>query len=267
MILPHQSVHTRVMGILNVTPDSFSDGGRFQTPADAIRRAYRLIEEGADAIDVGAESTRPGHMAVTWQEEWKRLQPVLQELSRNMDIFISVDTSKVEIATRALEYGVSMINDVSGLLLDPDILKVVAQAQCDYVWMHNRRTTPQGNGLLELIDETKYGIATALEAGIEPSKLWIDPGIGFAKTHHQNLLALRTLPEYCQLGYKVLLGASRKRVTKSRLELPVEERLEPSLAIVSLGVLSGVSAVRVHDVRSTVKTCRMVEEIIDAKTI
>lgn len=257
------SVHrTKVMGIVNVTPDSFFDGGNYLDPSFAIKHAYRIIEEGADILDIGGESTRPGHQPVPWQEEWGRIQPVLEELTKHTSVLVSVDTTKARVADKVLNLGVSIINDIWGGLADVDMLPLIAQAGCTYIWMHNRPEPPVRHGFEVLLQETQAGIEACLSAGIKPSHIWIDPGVGFGKTHLQNLVVLRRLPEYCALGYPVLLGTSRKRVVGHTLGLPVDERLEGSLATVSLGVVSGVAAVRVHDVKESVRTCRMMEAIL-----
>jgi dihydropteroate synthase len=254
---------TLVMGIVNVTPDSFSDGGCYFRPSDAIRHAYQLIEEGADIIDVGAESTRPGATVVSADEEWRRLEPVLVELTKHTSVVISVDTYKANVADRALSLGVHMINDVWGGLADPDMARVVRDSGCDYIWMHNRHTPAPHDAFGTLVRETKAGIERFLEAGVKKEKLWIDPGIGFGKTYEQNLSILKRLEEYCQFEFPVLLGTSRKSVIGNTLGLPPSERLEGSLATVAVGVWAGVRAVRVHDVKSTVRVCRMVEAIRD----
>ncbi|WP_245631807.1 dihydropteroate synthase [Alicyclobacillus ferrooxydans] len=256
---------TLVMGIVNVTPDSFSDGGSFANPAAAISHAYQLIEDGADILDIGGESTRPGHQPVPWDEEWARVLPVLKELTTNCKIPISLDTTKARVADKAIRLGVTIINDIWGGQADPDMLPLAADAKCTYVWMHNRHEPVSSEGFTNLMQETMQGIEQCLGAGIDKARLWLDPGIGFGKTHVQNLTALRRLPEYCALGYPVLLGTSRKRVVGRTLDLPVSERLEGSLATVSYGVMSGIDVVRVHDVKETVRTCRMIEAILGAE--
>ncbi|QSO50586.1 dihydropteroate synthase [Alicyclobacillus curvatus] len=260
----HLVNRTKVMGIVNVTPDSFSDGGNYLEAKSAIVHAYKLIEEGADILDVGGESTRPGHQAVPWDEEWRRLQPVLEELTRHTAVPVSVDTTKARVAHKALNLGVSIINDIWGGLVDSDMLPLVADAGCTYVWMHNRHEPAHAHGFDVLLEETKAGIEACLAAGIKSHHIWIDPGVGFGKTHQQNLMVLRRLPEYCAFPYPVLLGTSRKRVIGQTLDLPIDERLEGSLATVSQGVASGVHAVRVHDVKESARTCRMMEAILGA---
>ncbi len=255
---------TRVMGIVNVTPDSFSDGGLAYQVSDAVARAVRLMEDGADIIDVGGESTRPGATEVTAEEEWARLRPVLHELCQVLHLPVSVDTYRAQTAARALELGAIVINDVWGGLADPDMFRVVAEASCTYVWMHNRHE-PAADVFAALLEETYRGVELALAAGVRADRLWIDPGIGFGKTLQDNLVVLRRLSEYCALPYPVLLGTSRKRVIGETLGVEVGDRLEGSLTTVALGVWAGVQAVRVHDVKQSVRTCRMAEAIRDAE--
>lgn len=254
---------TRVMGILNLTPDSFSDGGLVDSPEAAIRRALAMVEQGADWVDVGAESTRPGADRVGIEDEWARLEPVLTRLTRTCQVPISVDTYKGEVARRALTLGVQMINDVWGGMHDDTMLPVVSEAQVAYVWMHNRKAPATEDVVATVMEETEQGIARCLAAGIAPDRLWIDPGIGFAKTPEQNLDVLRALNRYCALGYPVLLGASRKRFIGRILGGEPTQRLEGSLAVAAWGVLAGVRCIRVHDVAETVKVCRMLEAIRD----
>lgn len=255
---------TLVMGIVNVTPDSFSDGGRFLEPSRALEHALGLVSEGADILDIGAESTRPGHTPVNSEDEWSRLQPLLSEIGAHTSVPISIDTYKASTARRAVEAGASIVNDVWGGLADPEILAVAAEANCTYIWMHNRPSPAAEDGFRVLLDETKAGIERCLQAGIAKEKLWIDPGIGFGKTHAQNLEVLRRLDEYVALGYPVLVGASRKRVVGMTVGGAPADRLEGSLAIAAFAAEHGARIVRVHDVAATVKTCRMIEAICHA---
>ncbi|WP_067933518.1 dihydropteroate synthase [Alicyclobacillus kakegawensis] len=254
----------QVMGIVNVTPDSFSDGGRYYEVKQALQHAYRLLEAGADILDIGGESTRPGHTPVDADEEWRRIEPVLRELAQHTDATLSVDTYKSVTAQRALDAGVHIINDVWGGLADEGMLRTVAAAGCTYIWMHNRQEPAAADPFATLLTDTQRGVERCLEAGIRPEKLWLDPGIGFGKTYEHNLSVLRRLPEYCRLGYPVLLGTSRKRFIGRTLDKDVDSRLVGSLATVSWGVMAGVRAVRVHDVAETVETCRMLEAILAA---
>lgn len=252
------------MGIVNVTPDSFSDGGKYAAASMAIDHAYRLIEEGADILDIGAESTRPQFQAVAHEEEWQRLKPVLTELCRNSPVPISVDTYKARTAAAALDLGVTIINDIWGGLADKDMLRTVASSTCNYIWMHNRAEAVASGVFETLIQETKLGVDRCLTSGIEPSRLWIDPGVGFGKTPAQNLIVMKRLQEYCDLGFPVLLGTSRKRFIGMVVGGEPADRLEGTLATVCLGISAGVHAVRVHDVGACVKACRMTEAILYA---
>lgn len=257
----YNSLKTKVMGIVNVTPDSFSDGGKYFNAKSAIKHAYQLIEEGVDILDIGAESTKPGASSITAQEEWKRLRPVLNELCKNSPVPISIDTYKSETAARSLESGAHIINDIWGGLWDQDMLKVVADAGCIYIWTHNREEPVILEPYNHLVEETHRGIEKCLEAGIKTENLMIDPGIGFGKTYEHDLLILNRLKDYCQIGYPVLLGTSRKSLIGNTLHVPTYERIEGSLATAALGVWMGVEALRVHDVQATVRCCRMIEAI------
>lgn len=250
------------MGIVNVTPDSFSDGGRWFDPQRAIHHALQLIDEGADVLDIGAESTRPNGAAVDEAEEWRRLEPVFDGICSQVSAPVSVDTYKTSIAKRALDMGASIINDVWGGLANPGMLELVAAAQCTYIWMHNRRAPTEGDAVGVLLEETEAAIQRCTAAGIDRQRLWLDPGIGFGKTYEQNLQVLHAMPRFCRLGVPVLLATSRKSVIGNTLGLPPDERLEGSLATVALGIEAGVRAVRVHDVQETVRACRMVEAIL-----
>ncbi|RIV18395.1 dihydropteroate synthase [Alicyclobacillaceae bacterium I2511] len=256
---------TLVMGIVNVTPDSFSDGGRYFSTAAAVQHALQLIDQGADILDIGGESTRPGSQVVGWQEEWQRIGPVLKELSGHCSVPISVDTYHAHTAAAALEQGATCINDVWGGMADPDMYRVVQAARCTYIWMHNRTTPALVDPVATLLQETEVGIERCLAAGVAPEQLWIDPGIGFGKTFSDNIAVLHHLREYCAIGYPVLLGTSRKRFIGRLLEdaLPTE-RLEGSLATAVLGAAAGVAAVRVHDVVAVVKALKVTDAIVYA---
>jgi dihydropteroate synthase len=254
---------TLVMGIVNVTPDSFSDGGRYFDPERAVHHALKLIEQGADVLDIGAESTRPSASTVDEAEEWRRLEPVLEGICSQVSVPVSVDTYKASVAKRALDAGATIINDIWGGLADPEMLKVAAESDCTYIWMHNRRQPAEQDAVDVLLDEATAAIFRCEEAGIKRDRLWIDPGIGFGKTYQQNLQVLQALPRFCSLGAPVLLATSRKSVIGNTLNLPPEERLEGSLATVVLGIQAGVRAVRVHDVEATVRACRMAEAILN----
>ncbi len=269
---------TLVMGILNVTPDSFSDGGKFLDVAAAVEHAKRMVEEGADIIDIGGESTRlqanpatylPPELAGKWhwsplpvEEELRRVLPVLERLLAEVKVPISVDTYKAETARAVLEAGAHMINDVWGLQFDPRLAEVVAAYDVPVVVMHNQNHTHYNDLLGDIIAYLRKSIEIASRAGIKPERIIVDPGIGFGKTLEQNLEVLRRLEELKTLGKPILLGTSRKSVIGKVLGLPVEERLEGTAATVAWGVAKGASIVRVHDVKEMVRVVRMVDAIM-----
>jgi dihydropteroate synthase len=253
---------TLVMGILNVTPDSFSDGGLYLEPEQAIRRAEEMVEEGADIIDVGAVSTRPGHTPVPPEEEWRRLAPVLEELVKRVSVPVSVDTWRAATARAALEAGVHMINDQWALAADPELARVVAGYQVPVVLMHNQDHRHYEDLMGDIIGFLRRGIEAAEEAGVPPEKIIVDPGIGFGKDTEQNLEVLHRLGELKSLGRPILLGTSRKSVIGNVLGLPVGERLEGTAATVALGIAQGADIVRVHDVKAMVRVARMADAIV-----
>ena len=257
------------MGVVNVTPDSFSDDGLARDPRRAVDLALRMEAEGADIIDIGAESTRPagrvyggGAQLVPAGEELARLMPVLTDVVARVRVPVSVDTYKAEVARQAVEAGASMINDVWGGQADPQVVDVAARTGVPIVLMHN-----QSNYRYEdLLGEIRQGLERAVElavcAGVSRSKIVLDPGIGFGKTADHNLEVLRRLPEVCALGYPVLVGTSRKSTIGRVLNLPVEERLEGTAATVALSIAGGADIVRVHDVRQMVRVARMSDAIV-----
>lgn len=255
----------RIMGILNVTPDSFSDGGQFQQIDRALRRAEEMVAEGADLIDVGGESTRPGAALVSVEEELDRIIPVIVALHERLDIPLSVDTSKAPVAAIALESGAAWVNDVSGLSFDASMASVVAARGGGLFLMHTRGTpaemqqqTHYNDIVTEVISELKAAIATALAAGIPAQRLAIDPGIGFAKDLSGNLELLRRLDEFKVLNLPILLGTSRKSFIGKVLQQPQPiDRLYGTLATVALGVAKGAMLLRVHDVRAARETALM----------
>lgn len=258
---------TFVMGIINITPDSFSgEGIALGRPSgwvkSAMRQAEQFLEDGADLLDVGGESTRPGGQAVDEAEELKRVIPVLRELSQSSTLPISVDTQKAKVAAKALEAGADIINDIWGLQGDPDMAKVAADYQAPVIVMHNRSNCEYRDLMGELIAFLEKSLEIAEHYGIAREKVWMDPGIGFGKTREQNLEVLRRLDELKVLGCPIMLGTSRKSIIGMTLNLPVEERLEGTAATVALGVAKGADVVRVHDVRAMVRTSRMADAII-----
>ncbi|MDN5326338.1 MAG: dihydropteroate synthase [Moorella sp. (in: firmicutes)] len=256
---------TLVMGIVNVTPDSFSDGGRFYDPGAAVEHAHQLVAEGADIIDVGGESTRPGHEQVSAEEEWRRLEPVLARLTREIKVPISVDTYKAGTARRALEMGVDIINDIWGFRADPEMARVCGQYRAAVVLMHNQHGTSYRDLMFDILTFLRQGIRMAEDNGVPPEKIIVDPGIGFGKDLDQNLEVMGRLEEFKVLGKPVLLGTSRKSMIGKTLDLPVDQRLEGTAATVALGIARGVDIVRVHDVRAMVRVARMTDAIIRRK--
>ncbi len=262
------SRRTCVMGILNVTPDSFSDGGRFADSTTAIERALRLAADGADIIDIGGESTRPGAAAITAEEEKQRVLPVIEALAGRLTIPISVDTYKADIARAALDAGAALVNDVSGFSFDPAMADLVAERGVPVVLMHikgtprNMQKNPEYVSVMgEISDYLRTQADVALAAGITADKIIIDPGIGFGKTAEHNLEIIRRLRELTALGYPVLLGPSRKAFIGKILGTEVDQRLEGTAAAVSAAVLNGAAIVRVHDVKEMGRVVKVADAI------
>ena len=260
---------TYIMGILNTTPDSFSDGGTLMTVDAAVEHAWRLVEEGAVIIDIGGESTRPGSAPTPTEDEIRRVVPVIEALGKGFPVPISVDTYKSEVAEAALAAGAHMINDISALAIDPRLGEVVAEAKVPIVLMHmkGRPKDMQENPYYESVVSEVAGflrasVARAKEYGIPDENILIDPGIGFGKTCAHNLELLRRLKELRSLGYPILLGTSRKAFIGRTLGLPVEDRVEGTGATVALAVASGVDIVRVHDVKYMARVAKMADAIV-----
>ncbi len=253
------SVH--VMGILNVTPDSFSDGGRYTAVYPALKRVEKMIEEGADVIDVGGESTRPGYQKISDEEEISRTAGIIAEIKKNFDIPVSIDTYKSKVALAALQAGADLVNDIWGLKYDSKLAGVITEFGAACCLMHNRNHTEYEDFMGEMKADLKESLEIAHKAGIADEKIILDPGIGFGKTYEQNLQAICKLGELRELGYPILLGASRKSVIGLTLNLPVEERLEGTLATTVLGVSAGCSFVRVHDVLENKRVIQMAEAV------
>jgi len=247
-----------VMGILNVTPDSFSDGGRWLERDAALRQAAKMAAEGAAIIDIGGESTRPGHRPVGAEEEAARVLPVIAAVKRETGLPVSVDTYRHETARLALEAGADMINDIWGLRYDGgEMARLIAQSGAACCLMHNRKSAEYRDFMPELLEDLRGTLDLAAAAGIARERIILDPGIGFAKSCEQNLTAMHRLDELAALGCPVLLAASRKSVIGLSLGLPVEERLEGTLATTAIGVLQGATFVRVHDVKENLRAARM----------
>ena len=251
-----------IMGILNVTPDSFSDGGMWTSLDNALRHAEQMVEEGVDIIDVGGESTRPGYTMISDQEEIDRTAPVIESLCGHFDIPVSTDTYKSAVAESAIRAGAHMVNDIWGLKHDPNMASLISRTGAVCCLMHNRDNMEYSDFMSDMINDLTVSTVLAKEAGISADKVILDPGIGFAKTHQMNLEAINRLDMIKKLGYPVLLGASRKSVVGLTLDLPVTERLEGSLAVAVIGIIRGCSFLRVHDVKETRRVLKMTEAIL-----
>lgn len=256
---------TLIMGILNVTPDSFSDGGKYNDPERAVRHALQMIADGADLIDLGGESTRPGHQPVSEQEELERVVPVVEALHREAPhIPISVDTYKSRVAREALKAGAHIINDVWGFKADPRMAAVAAEFDCPAILMHNRDNRDYADLLRDVADDLLESVSLARAAGVKEERIILDPGIGFAKDYNENLLVMRNLDRLMDLGYPLLLGTSRKKFIRTALDLPTEEVVFGTAATVALGIAQGCQIVRVHDVKEIKRTALMCDAIMYA---
>lgn len=269
------SSKTHVMGILNITPDSFSDGGLFYEPERALEHALKMVEDGADIVDIGGESTRPGSEPVPEEEEIRRVVPVIKRLSAQIKVPISIDTYKSRVARAAIEAGASIVNDISGLRFDPEMKKVVAEYKVPVVIMHIKGTpktmqlNPTYEALIpEIMDYLREGIMIAKEAGIPEELIIIDPGIGFGKTFEHNLEIINNLREFTYLERPILVGPSRKAfIGKILGDVPPLMRLEGTLAAVAISAYNGANIVRVHDVPETVKVLKVVDAIRKEKIL
>ncbi len=250
---------TIIMGILNVTPDSFSDGGKYDAVEAAVDHAKKMVADGAKIIDVGGESTRPGHAAVSLEEELSRVIPVIQALLRELDVAISIDTYKAKVAEAAIQAGAHIINDVWGAKREPAIAEVAARLGVPILLMHNRENTDYSDFWPDVRKDLEESVRIAKDAGVPNHHIWLDPGIGFAKTTGQNILMMQHLENLVEMGYPVLLATSRKTMIGKVLNLPVEERLEGTAATVSFGMMHGCHMMRVHDVKEIARTVRMMD--------
>ena len=256
--------HTYVMGILNMTPDSFSDGGKYNTIDQALYHAQTMIDEGADILDIGGESTRPGHTPISTDEEIYRISPAIEKIKSSFDVPISVDTYKSEVACAAIAAGADMVNDIWGLKYDPEMAGVIAKKNIICCLMHNRKEAVYKNYMEEVLWDLEETIDIAHRAGIGDEKIILDPGVGFGKTYENNLEIIDKLEMLHSLGYPILLGASRKSVIGLTLDLPPDERVEGTLVTSIYAVLKGAMFVRVHDVKENVRAIKMAEAIRDS---
>lgn len=254
--------HVYIMGILNVTPDSFSDGGKFNTMDQAMAQVEKMIAQGADLIDVGGESRRPGHQQITEEEEIERVVPVIQKIKETFDIPVSIDTYKSKVAKAALDAGADMLNDIWGFLYDEKMAELAATYDVPVCLMHNRNNTEYGDFVRDVVEDLKKCLAVAEKHGVKKENIILDPGVGFGKTYEQNLAIINHLEALCDMGYPVLLATSRKSVIGLTLDLPVTEREEGTIATSVMGAMKGCDFVRVHDVQANARALKMTEAIL-----
>lgn len=256
---------TQIMGILNVTPDSFSDGGKYNDIDRAMIQCDKMVKEGATIIDVGGESTRPGFIKVEAADEIDRVIPVVEKIKFNFDVAVSLDTYKGEVAKAGIEAGIDIVNDIWGLQYDDIMSKVVAEADVKYCMMHNLKEPNENWTMDDFMNSFKSDLDRAYKANISKDKIIYDPGIGFAKSQEQNLMIMANLARLNDLGLPILLGASRKSVINYVCDLPVDQRLEGTLATTACAVMAGCDYVRVHDVAENYRFIQMFEGIMERK--
>jgi dihydropteroate synthase len=253
---------TLIMGILNVTPDSFSDGGRYHAVEAAVERAKEMAAEGADIVDIGGESTRPGHEAVSAEEELRRIVPVIRAVREAVKLPISVDTYKAETARLAMEAGAHILNDIWGFKHDPFMAAVAAEYGCPVILMHNRAQRDYADFVPNVLEDLLTSAAKARSAGVAEENVWLDPGIGFAKDYDENVELMGQLDRVVRLGYPVLLGTSRKNFIRRTLDVTVDDAIEGTAATVSVGITQGCQIVRVHDVKQMKRVAAMTDAIV-----
>ncbi|CAI9389661.1 dihydropteroate synthase [Niallia sp. Sow4_A1] len=253
---------TMVMGILNVNPDSFSDGGKFNKVETALNHARQMVEDGADIIDIGGESTRPGYTEISIEEELERVIPIIERLTGEVDVPLSIDTYKGEVARQALQAGAHIINDIWGAKRDPKMASVAAEFQAPIILMHNRDNLNYSSFLEEVVADLQDSIEIAKAAGVPFDNIILDPGIGFAKDLNRNIEMMRGLDKLVDMGYPVLLATSRKSLIGNVLNLPVTERVEGTGATICYGIQKGCHIIRVHDVKEMTRMARMMDALM-----
>lgn len=251
-----------IMGILNVTPDSFSDGGKWNNMDSALKHTEEMIKEGASIIDIGGESTRPGHVVISEGEEIERVVPIIERVKKEFDIPVSIDSYKSNVVDAALKAGADLVNDIWGLKHDARMAELIAKSGAACCLMHNRHEANYNNFMEDMKNDLRETIKIAQKAGIAKDKIILDPGVGFGKTYENNLTAINHLEELKELGYPVLLATSRKSVIGLTLDLPADQRIEGTVATSVMGVMKGASFVRVHDVKENLRAIRMTEAIL-----
>ncbi len=260
-ILSQLGKKTLIMGILNITPNSFSDGNLYLNPKAAIERAKIIEEEGADIVDLGGESTHPRATPISTEEELKRVIPIIEELSKFISIPISIDTRKAQVAEAALNAGASIVNDTSGLQ-DSQMATVIAKHDCSVIIMHSKfHRSSSDNVMNSIIEELKQSIHQAVSQGIKKEQIILDPGFGFEKSFEENLELMKNLEKLTQLNYPILLGTSRKGTLGKILNLDAKQRLEATLATTAIAIMQGISIIRVHDVKENVRTAKVADAI------
>ena len=258
--------HTYIMGILNVTPDSFSDGGKWNTPDEALGRAEQMVKDGADIVDIGGESTRPGHEQITEEEEIQRVVPVIEAVKARIDVPVSVDTYKSRVAEAALKAGADLVNDIWGLKYDSRMSALIAETGAACCLMHNKEKAEYEEFYQDMLRETEACVKIAREAGIPDNKIILDPGIGFGKTYEMNLETLHYMERFHTFGYPMLLGTSRKSVIGLTLNLPADQREEGTLVTTVMAVMKKYAFVRVHDIKANKRAIQMAEAILQTGT-
>lgn len=256
--------HTYIMGILNVTPDSFSDGGKFNEMDKALYHVEKMLSQGMDILDIGGESTRPGYTLLPDEVEIERVVPVIEAVKSRFDVPVSLDTYKSKVALAGIEAGADLINDIWGLKYDDKIADVIYKSGLPCCLMHNRKEADYRNFMEDVAADLAETIRLAGKAGIADDKIILDPGVGFGKTYENNLEIINSLEQFKVFGYPLLLGTSRKSVIGLTLDLPASERVEGTLVTTVFGVLKGCAFVRVHDIKENVRAVKMAEAILKA---
>ena len=251
-----------IMGILNVTPDSFSDGGKFNTMDAAMHHAQEMIMEGADIIDVGGESTRPGHVVISEEEEIERVVPVIEKLKASLDVPVSIDTYKPNVARAAIKAGADLVNNIWGLKYDKGMAPLIAEYDLPCGLMHNRKEAVYEDYLKDVVNDLRETVDIALKAGIRKENIMLDPGVGFGKTYEQNLIIINNLEKIKEIGYPVLLGTSRKSVIGLTLDVPADERMVGTTVTTVIGAMKGCCFYRVHDCRENKQALAMTRAIL-----
>lgn len=253
---------TYIMGILNVTPDSFSDGGKYNHLDAALFHTEEMLRDGADIIDIGGESTRPGHTVITEEEEIARVTPVIQAVKSRFDVPVSIDTYKGKVTEAALEAGADLVNDIWGFKHDRKVAELTAKYGAACCLMHNRHEAVYENFLEDMVRDMEECVRIAREAGVADDRIILDPGVGFGKTYEMNLEAIHHVDVLHRLGFPILLGTSRKSVIGLTLDLPADQRVEGTLVTTVMGVMKGCAFVRVHDIKENKRAIQMTEAIL-----